>query len=142
MLRSIKSKLIIPVAGLSLVLGMGVVSRADDMTPPATTMPAGKASIVVTVVDGDGKAVDGATVTYKISTGKKGGAAKLADDPAVTPVPVKTDADGKATLKDVPDGTYSVSARLKGTGNGKSKVVIADGKDATVTITLKPKAAK
>jgi hypothetical protein len=141
MLRSIKSRLILPVAGLSLVLGLGVVSRADDMTPPATTMPSAKASIVVTVVDGDGKAVDGATVTYKVFAGKKG-TTKLADDPAVTPVPVKTDADGKATLKDVPDGTYSVSAKLKGTGNGKSRVVIADGKNATVTITLKPKAAK
>jgi hypothetical protein len=48
-----------------------------------------------------------------------------------------TDADGQATFKDVADGTYTIRANLKGGGRGTQTVTIADGQDATVSITLK-----
>ena len=142
MLRAFKSKFIVPIAGLLLVLGFGLASRADDAaTPPASTQPVAKGSIVVTVVDADGKPVDGASVTYKVFVKKTKGAPKAAPDASAPAMPtVLTDTNGKVTIPAVADGDFTVSAKMKKTGNGRSKVTVADGDKAEVTITLKPKA--
>jgi hypothetical protein len=145
MLRLIKSKFILPVAGLTLVLGFGGASRADDSTtatPPASTQPAAKGTIVVTVVDADGKPVDGVTVSYKPYVKKVKGAPKTPVDSAGTTAlaTVTTDTNGKATIPAVADGDFTVQAKLKKTGTGRGKVTVADGKETDVTITLKPKA--
>jgi hypothetical protein len=142
MLRSFKSKFILPIAGLTLVLGFGLASRADDTTtPPASTQPVAKGTIVVTVVDADGKPVDGATVSYKPFVKKVKGAPKTPVDPSATAAtPVVTDTNGKATIPAVADGDFTVQVKMKKAGTGRSKVTVADGKETDVTITLKPKA--
>ncbi len=142
------TKWIAPVAGLVLMLGFQQAqTRADDA--PAT--PVGKATITVTVVDSTGKPVSGATVSLFAAPGKKAKSAAATSQPAdpgarpARPVALQTSttgADGTATLTKVPDGAYSVGARLKGQGNGREKVIIADDKDATVTVTLKARAPK
>ncbi len=141
------NRLIVPVAGLAMVLGFAQArSRAADPVPAAE----GKANVTVTVVDGDGKPVVGANVSLVVATGKK--KAELAD-PATTapttpperPVPVATgttDDTGKAVLSKVPDGKYRVRARMKKAGSGTETVTIEDGKDATVSVTLKPRTPK
>ena len=148
-------KLIVPVATLALLTaGLTATRAADPMAP--TTAPAAKAKVTVKVVDTDGKAVDGATVDLTVPGGRKRKNAAApttaptaaAADPApakrakVTPIQTTTtDADGGATLADVPDGSYVVAARLKGSGNGRERVTVADGQDASVTVTIKKKAA-
>lgn len=143
------------VAALALAIGAAAAVRAEP-----TTAPAGKASVVVSVVDQDGKPVVGATVNLTAGTAKhkKAGKAKAAEPTAAEvpatqpaagdgekpakPVPLATattDADGKATLAGVADGAYTVQARLKKVGTVRVSVTVADGKDAAVTVTLKPK---
>jgi Carboxypeptidase regulatory-like domain len=135
-------KWIAPVAGLALLVGYAAQSRADD--PAVTPAPAGKATITVTVVDKDGKPVDGAMVALlpPKAKGQKGGAAPTAGgNKQNKPQPIataNTDKDGKAVLTGIANGNYMVNARLKGTGQGNEKVSVVDDKDATVTVTLKP----
>lgn len=148
MLRNFKR--IVPVTGMAVLLGLAAaVTRGADAGP--TTAPAGKASLVVTAVDADGKPVVGAKVSLFASTGAKHkkAAALTADPPTTAPAggdgkpkldPLATgttDADGKATLTGLADGTYTVRGRLKSVGNGHADVTIADGKDAAVSLTLK-----
>jgi hypothetical protein len=158
-------KWIAPMASLALLASLGTASMVRAADAP-TTMPAGKATISIKVVDGDGKAVAGATVDLMPPPTKKAkGATPTAAGPAgataqpmaadpttpTDPTPPKkvrakplqtttTDADGTASFKGVADGTYTVRARLKGTGNGMEKVTVADDKDVTVTVTVKPRA--
>jgi hypothetical protein len=127
-------KLIVPLAGLVLLVGFGPTSvRADDAAPPA-----GKAKISVTVVDKNGAAVADAQVGLfnapkhdKAATGGK-----------VKPTPIAemtTDKDGKATFPNIADGAYGVMARVKSVGNGRARVSVTDGADAEVTLTLTPR---
>ena len=170
-------KWIVPLASLALLAGFGTGARAAE-----DPKPAGKATITVKVVDGDGKVVDGATVNLTMPPARKRGgrggatpatpatptspgtpAPKMAEDPkpaadpatpATPATPAKpkrervaplqtatSDADGAVTFKDVADGTYVVQARLKAAGNGRERVVVTDGKDVSVTVTIKQKGA-
>ncbi len=115
------------------------------------TAPAGKATVTVTVVDADGKAVSGAKVAIypkqnkhqKVSPANAGPSTQpTADGKKSKPEPIaegESGADGTIALTGVPDGDYNVQARLKGAGGGRAAVVVADGKDATVSVTLKAK---
>ncbi len=144
--------LIAPVAALALVVAFNQTQlRADDAATPT-----GKATVTVTVVDSAGKPVAGATVSIfpsKAKGKKKGGAtpdAGATSQPTdgakpARPTPLvtgETGADGTVALAKVPDGDFRVTARLKGSGNGQATVTVADDKDQTVSVTLKPRAAK
>ncbi len=146
-------KWVAPVAGLALLIGFAQTqSRAAD---PA---PAAKASITVTVVDSDGKPAAGANVTLYAATehkkrgGKQAPAAPAAADGTTKTKPARekpesiatgtTDAEGKAVLTGIPDGKYRVNARIKHGGAGHESVTVADGKDVSVSVTLKAKPAK
>jgi hypothetical protein len=144
------NKWIVPVAGLALVLGFAQAqSRAEDPAPAPAAAADAKASVTVTVVDAEGKAVSGATVTLTAAAGhkKKSEATDPTTQPATHEKPTvvatgTTGDDGKAILAHVPDGRYHANARMKGAGRGTELVTVADGKDATVSITLKPRPAK
>jgi hypothetical protein len=139
---------------MALVLMVSPVARAEDKA-------AGKGSISGSVVDADGKAVAGADVVVTKAPEKQPKQEKqnkkqkvvgdnvdvkalLADEPAAKekkpkPEPVAkatTDAEGKFAIKDLAAGDYVVTARLKGTGNGKQRVTVADGKAVEVKISL------
>ncbi len=159
------SRWITSAAALALLAALAPGARAADDAPAAP--PAGKATISVKVVDGDGKAVDGAKVNLFAvvkkaqPTAATGTPAKpMAEDPPMPPAtppatppadggdkpkrakpkPLQmttSDAEGAATFTAVADGTYTVRANLKGTGRGTEKVTVAGGKDVTVTVTLK-----
>jgi hypothetical protein len=144
------TKLIAPLASLALILGFHQANlRADDAAAPA-----GKATVVVTVVDSAGKPVSGAEVGIYPAKPKKAAAAAAADattQPAdatgkkakpVAMVSGETAADGTVSLAKVPNGKFAVQVRLKGAGTGKANVTIADDKDGAVTVTLAAKAGK
>ena len=134
-------RLIAPVAGLALLVGLQQAQLRADAAAPA-----GKATVTVTVVDAAGKAVSGATVGIYPKAAKKhnAGAATQPAGGKSKPEAIvsgETGADGTVALSSVPDGEYNVQAKLKGAGNGKSPVTVADGKDTTVSVTLKSKKA-
>jgi len=134
-----------PVASLVLLAGFAHGVRAEDATPPA------KAMITVTVVDSDSKPIPGARVMLYAAAVKKAPTTAPADaaDPSTAknkrPKALQTvtaDKDGKAMLKDVADGTYSVAGRMKNFAQAKETVTVADGKDMELTLTLKARAPK
>jgi hypothetical protein len=139
------TKWVAPMAALVLMAGIQTAqTRADDAATPALT---GKATVTVTVVDSDGKAVAGATVMIMPATPKKAKGAAPTSQPADAtkprPTPMETGTtgtDGTFALTKIPDGDFTVSARLKGTGAGRAKVTIADDKDEAVSVTLKARA--
>ena len=142
-------KWIAPIAGLALLIGFQLTSAKADDT--ATTAPAAKATVNVTVVDGDNKPVSGAKVQLLPPKPKKGKKAQPADGAAATAAPAKgtkavpiaqgtTDADGKVALPGIADGDYVIQARSRGVGSGRANVTIADGQDASVPVTLVPRA--
>jgi hypothetical protein len=45
---------------------------------------------------------------------------------------------GKFAIKDLAAGDYVLSARLKGTGNAKQRITVADGETTTVKLSLTP----
>jgi len=138
-------KMIAPVTAIALMLGLCLgKSRADDATAPATT---GKATLKVTVVDSDGKVVPGATVAISVAPPRGKKTVPTTQPNAARPKPeilqtAKTADDGTVSLEKVANGEFVVTARLKGSGNGRATVSIADGKDQTVSITLKVRAKK
>jgi Carboxypeptidase regulatory-like domain len=138
------TKWVAPMAALVLMAGIQTAqTRADDAATPT-----GKATVTVTVVDGSGKAVAGATVSISLAAPKKTAAptSQPTDGTAKPrPTPIETGTtgtDGTFALTKIPDGDFTVSARLKGAGNGRAKVTIADDKDEAVSVTLKARAAK
>jgi hypothetical protein len=143
MFRSMKW--IAPVAGLALALGFSQLSKAADEVPTA-----GKATVNVTVVDKDGKGVEGVRVRLMAAPKPDAAAAaepKADEAPAAKPKPKPvaqgtTDASGKAALVNVPDGEYTLMASLKGGGSGKETVKVEGGKDVSVNVTLKDKKPK
>jgi hypothetical protein len=138
--------LIAPVAALALVIGFHQTQlRADDAAAPAK----GKAKVTITVVDSSGKVVEGAKVSIFPKMSKKQRAAATSQPTdgtaAAKPTPMssgETAADGTFAMTEIPNGDFTVRARLKGSGNGNAVVTVADDKDETVTITLKQKAPK
>ena len=142
-------------AAVALLVGFGTVESGRATAAP-TTMPAaaGKATLTIKVVDDKGHGVPDAKVDLmEAPAGRRGKKAAAAD--ADKPMPdgakegkgkadalqsASTDGDGSATLRDVPNGSYLVRARVKKVGNGRERVTVSDDKDATVTITLKAKA--
>lgn len=134
-------------------------------TPPA---PTGTATITGTVTS-NGAPVSGATVSLMAPRKARGGGGP-ANPPTTQPTPQQADpgqggqggagggggrrggarakplqttttgADGKYTFSNVAAGTYSVTARLTGTGNGRAQAVVADGATVTVDITLTQRA--
>jgi hypothetical protein len=138
------TKWVAPMAALVLMAGLQV---ADTHAADDAAAPAGKATVTVTVVDSAGKAVAGATVSLLPPPAKraKGGATTQPDAGTRTrPTPLATGttgADGTFAFTKIANGDFAVTARLKGSGNGRGKVTIADDKDEAVSITLKPRAA-
>jgi hypothetical protein len=138
-------KWVTPMAALVLMAGVGARALADDAAAPKAN---GKATVTVTVVDGDGKPVSGAEVSLlPAPTKKPKEAASSQPDaaPRARPTPLETGttaADGTFALTKVPSGDFVVAARVKGVGQGREKVTITDDKDTTVSVTLKPRKAK
>lgn len=140
-------KWVAPMVGLSMLIGLPQLARAADGTVAA------KATVHVTVLDQDGKAVENVRVRLVLDTGANSRAdSKLAAPGKKAKAPAKgkvkravdaaTDKDGKLNLANVPDGQYTIMAVLKGGGRGMSSVNVEDGNDASVTVTLKEKKAK
>ncbi len=139
------TKWVAPMAALVLMAGIQTAqTRADDTAAPT---PNGKATVTVTVVDSSGKAVAGATVSIFAAPAKKTEAptSQPADGTRTRPTPMETGTtgtDGTFALTKIPDGKFMVTARLKGSGNGRATVTISDDKDEPVSVTLKPRAPK
>ncbi len=140
------TKWVTPAAALILMAAFQAgQARADD---PATPAMDGKATVKVTVVDGDGKPVPNATVGIALPPQKKTKGNTTQPDAGTAPKKVSplesetTGADGTCELTKVPNGDYVVMARVKGVGNGRAKVTIVDDKDEQVSVTLKPRPAK
>jgi protocatechuate 3,4-dioxygenase beta subunit len=143
------TKWIAPIAAVALLIGFQTTAaRAQDA---ATTAPAGKATVSVTVLDSDGNPVSAAKVTMMPAKAKKKKAAAdgAAADPTPAPAPAPvappatgvTDADGKVSFPNIADGKYQVQVRSKTAGAGRATVTVADGQDQTASVTLKPRAA-
>ncbi|HEX9603063.1 MAG TPA: carboxypeptidase-like regulatory domain-containing protein, partial [Myxococcales bacterium] len=101
------------------------VAAAASVVANAVLQPA-TAALVVSVIDSAGTALAGADVGV--------------ETPAPAMVSQKTDAKGKATFKDLPVGTYQVSARLDnytGPAAAKAVQVAVKGKNS-ILVTLKP----
>lgn len=135
-------KWIAPAAAMALLIGFQAMSKAQDAP---TTAPAGKATVTVTVVDADNKPVADVKVTLMPPKAKKS-KKSAADGNAAPAKPAAlatgtTDADGKVALAGIADGAYQIQARSKTAGTGKATVTVADGQDATASITMKAKAA-
>jgi hypothetical protein len=137
-------KFIAPIVAMALALSLSHFVRAEDAPAAAT------GTVAVTVLDKDGKAVEGATV--RITAPRQAAAKtdqKLADEqkPAdsnkTKTAPVaegKTDKDGKVTLEKVPAGTYNLSANLKGVGAApRHKLEVKANETVTVELKLAPR---
>jgi hypothetical protein len=140
-------------AGLALLMGLHQAQlRADDAVKAE-----GKATVTVTVVDSSGKAVADAKVDIyaKVAKKHKNGDAASEKDAGATSQPTEatpkkaepvasgeTGADGTVELTKVPNGSFTIRARVKGAGTGNAKLLVEDDKDQSVTVTLKAKAEK
>jgi len=130
-----------PVMALVLAMAFAQWTRAEDKPAAAA------GTIEVSVLDKDGKPVEGATV--RVTAPHQGAAKaepKAADEtPKAKATPVaegKTGADGKAKLENVPAGDYNLSANLKGQGQARQKVSVKAGETLSVELKLAPRPAK
>ena len=140
-----------PVMSLALLMGVSGVLHADDV--PKTAV----GTITGTVVDQDKKPAGNVTVNLwpaqpkkaagpktaigDRTLGKKGNGEKPAKgDKPVAVATATTAGDGTFTMPNVPVGQYMIDAgsRKDATGYGKSNVTVAEGANATVTITMAP----
>ena len=129
--------------GLAMIIGFSSagLSRAEDAAPAKVT-----GTISGKVVDGDGKAVKGATVNAI-----PGGEAAPATNPGgarpARPAPLATTTtaeDGTYKLDAVPVGKVRVMAMLRGTGMGRlaADIEVTTGKDTKADdIKLAPRPA-
>jgi hypothetical protein len=124
--------------GLAVVIGFSTqgLTRADDAPATASAPAAAKATGTISgkVVDSTGKAVSGATVNaYNAADMPAGGRGRGGNAGGQRPTAVSTATtadDGTYKLDAVPVGKILVTARLQGTGNGRSKeLTVTEGKD-------------
>ncbi|MDB5322830.1 MAG: Carboxypeptidase regulatory-like domain [Phycisphaerales bacterium] len=137
------------VATLGLMFAVTTAKAADEK--PAAT----GGTVTGTVVDKDGKAVEGVKIRImkpmqRGGAGGAGGAApKVADAPAEKPAagaggrqrpaPVAegtSDKEGKFSIANVPAGDYAVMAVQQGAGMARSKVTVKDGETVSVDLKL------
>ena len=117
-------------AAFGLLVGISALTvRAADKADEAV-----KGKIKGTVVDKDGKAVEGAKVNFtkpqqRGAGGGGGGGAAQRPEPLAT---ATTDKDGKFELTfdpaKVADGNYRVSTNVQDKGTARATVAIKDGK--------------
>ena len=125
---------------LAILLVGSRYARGEDQPGTAGT-------ISVTVLDKDGKPVEGATVRVTAPKQVATREPKLADEqkPAEKPkaIPVaeaRTDRDGKATLEKIPAGSFNLAANLKGVGTARQKISVKAGETLSVELKLMPRA--
>lgn len=125
-MKKILSLILVLVMMLSIVAcgGKDKTPDTNDGEQQGTTDT--KVSYVVTVVDGDGKAVEGVVVSFTT----KGG----------SPIPFPTDSEGKASYKTAKEITAAVTAVPSGYEYAKLNQKIDFDKDGKATITLTKKA--
>jgi hypothetical protein len=140
------------VAALGIAFGLtATTARAADETPKT-----GGGTITGTVVDKDGKAVEGAKVrvTKPREGGRGQGRGEARPQQAQDPKPGEgagpggrrpqqpavaegtTDKDGKFTIKNVPAGDYGIGTMIQGKGFGRARVTVKEGETAEVKLTL------
>jgi hypothetical protein len=146
----------VPMAAMALLWSLQPARAAEAES-------AGKGSITGTVVDSEGKAVSGAMV--RLMKPFEGGrkrpqanraaqheqARELADEKPTKPqkperpargerpkpvATATTDAEGKFTMNDVPEGEYMVAAMVRGQGRARQPVTIKVGEAVTVELKL------
>ena len=142
-------KWMLPVTAFALLLGMGVVSQADE------SKAAGKATVSGTVKAEDGSPVADIEVRVMPPRPKRGepgfeqrpekpkqeqaGEKPAPGEGPPRPEPIAkatTDADGKFTLE-VPAGKYDIVAGKRNMGMARQTVELKDGETKTVDLTLK-----
>jgi len=161
-MRSIKWLMPALAVGLFVALSNRSVRADGSATKPSV----GTGTLVVNVVDGNGKAVAGAHVRVVVPPPRhRHGAGNNSADPAPggpadnnppagggdpnggqqkpqRPAPIATgvtDANGSITFNDIPAGEYRVAAGLKDVGMGIAMATVAADGTETVTVTLKPR---
>ena len=125
-MKKILSLILVLVMMLSIVACGGKDKTPDTNDDQQQGAPDTKVTYVVTVVDTDGKAVEGAVVSFTT----KGG----------SPIPFPTDSEGKASYKTAKELTAAVTAVPSGYEYAKLNQKIEFDKDGKATITLTKKA--
>ena len=125
-MKKILSLILVLVMMLSIVACGGKDKTPDTNDDQQQGAPDTKVTYVVTVVDTDGKAVEGAVVSFTT----KGG----------SPIPFPTDSEGKASYKTAKEITAAVTAVPSGYEYAKLNQKIDFDKDGKATITLTKKA--
>jgi len=78
-------------------------------------------SVTITVQDGDGNPIEGATISYTVNSATCDGT---------------TDSNGQLAVSDLPAGTYTFEATKDGYASGAVEVTVVAAETATGTITL------
>ena len=125
-MKKILSLILVLVMMLSIVACGGKDKTPDTNDGEQQSTTDTKVTYVVTVVDTDGKAVEGAVVSFTT----KGG----------SPIPFPTDSEGKASYKTAKELTAAVTAVPSGYEYAKLNQKIDFDKDGKATITLTKKA--
>ena len=125
-MKKILSLILVLVMMLSIVACGGKDKTPDTNDGEQQSTTDTKVTYVVTVVDTDGKAVEGAVVSFTT----KGG----------SPIPFPTDSEGKASYKTAKELTAAVTAVPSGYEYAKINQKIDFDKDGKATITLTKKA--
>ena len=125
-MKKILSLILVLVMMLSIVACGGKDKTPDTNDGEQQSTTDTKVTYVVTVVDTDGKAVEGAVVSFTT----KGG----------SPIPFPTDSEGKASYRTAKELTAAVTAVPSGYEYAKLNQKIDIDKDGKATITLTKKA--
>ena len=125
-MKKILSLILVLVMMLSIVACGGKDKKPDNNNDEQQGTTDTKVSYVVTVVDTDGNAVEGAVVSFTT----KGG----------SPIPFPTDSEGKASYKTAKEITAAVTAVPSGYEYAKLNQNIDFDQDGKATITLTKKA--
>jgi hypothetical protein len=144
-----KNLSVIAAALLFAVAGLSLNANAADAA-------GAKGSVKGKVVKSDGSPAAGAEIRLTARAERPAKAAKgdakptAAERKAAAPAKgaaresvaqATADAHGEFSLTDVPAGTYTLTARLKGAGAARKNVTVGGANAADVTLTLKERAA-